>query len=54
MIAHHFAKETIRKSYHFANDVPSAFSYLDTYEPPKLENKWFGAVESGDGGAERE
>jgi uncharacterized protein (TIGR00730 family) len=54
MIAHHFAKEAMRQIYHFANDLPSAFSYLDTYEPPKMEDKWFRPGEIGEGGAERE
>ena len=54
MIEHHFAKEAMRQIYHFAPDVPSAFSYLDTYKPPQMEEKWFGAAEIGEGGAERE
>lgn len=40
MIEHHFAKEAMRQIYHFANDVPSAFSYLDAYEAPKMDEKW--------------
>lgn len=43
MITHRFAKESVRQAYHFANDVPSAFAYLDAYEAPKMEEKWFGA-----------
>jgi cytokinin riboside 5'-monophosphate phosphoribohydrolase len=54
MISHHFAKETARQIYYFANDVPSAFAYLDAYEAPKMEVKWFRAGEIVEGGAERE
>ena len=45
MITHRFAKEGMRQIYHFANDVPSAFAYLDTYEVPKVEEKWFGRTD---------
>ncbi len=39
MITNHFAKEAMRKIYHFAPDVPSAFQYLDQYEPPAIAEK---------------
>lgn len=54
MINHHFAKEGMREIYHFANDVPSAFAYLDSYEPPKVDAKWFGTAEIGEISTDRE
>lgn len=45
MIQKQCAKETSRLAYHFAPDVSSAFRYLDHYEPPVLESKWFSAAE---------
>jgi uncharacterized protein (TIGR00730 family) len=35
-----FAKPVYRRMYYFAPDVKSAFEYLDTYQPPSLEDKW--------------
>ena len=37
-----FAKPDQRQLYHFAPDIDSVFAYLDSYEPPQIENKWFG------------
>ena len=54
MITNHFAKEAMRKIYHFAPDVPSAFQYLDTYEPPVIDEKWFQAGEVGEISTDRE
>ena len=48
MITNHFAKEAMRNIYHFAADVPAAFQYLDTYEPPKIDDKWFQTGEMGE------
>jgi len=36
-----FAKATYRELYHVAPDAEEVFEYLDKYEPPKLESKWF-------------
>ncbi len=36
-----FAKPDQRQLYYVAPDVSSAFAYLDGYEPPQIENKWF-------------
>jgi uncharacterized protein (TIGR00730 family) len=41
MREHRFAKAYSNALYHFANSVPEAFTYLDSYEPPALEAKWF-------------
>jgi len=54
MIANHFAKEAMRQIYHFANDVPSAFQYLDSYTPPTVEDKWFQPGEIGEINTDRE
>lgn len=35
-----FAKPDQRQLYYFAPDVSSAFTYLDTYQPPHIESKW--------------
>jgi cytokinin riboside 5'-monophosphate phosphoribohydrolase len=40
MYEQRFAKPVYRMMYYFAPDVASAFTYLDYYEPPKLEDKW--------------
>jgi cytokinin riboside 5'-monophosphate phosphoribohydrolase len=40
--AQHFAKPDQRQLYYIAPDVGSAFTYLDGYQPPQLESKWFG------------
>ncbi len=40
VIQENFAKDAYRQLYYFAPDVPSAFAYLDNYEPPELEDKW--------------
>lgn len=54
MIQHHFAKEAMRKIYHFADDVPAAFQYLDEYEPPKMDDKWTLSAEMGEISTDRE
>jgi cytokinin riboside 5'-monophosphate phosphoribohydrolase len=54
MITNHFAKEAMRQIYHFANDVPSAFKYLDSYEPPKIDEKWTLSAEMGEISTDRE
>jgi uncharacterized protein (TIGR00730 family) len=54
MIEHHFAKEAMRQIYYFANDVPTAFSYLDNYEPPKMDEKWVRSGEIDDINTDRE
>ncbi len=54
MITNHFAKEAMRQIYHFAPDVPSAFQYLDHYEPPAIDEKWFQAGEVGEISTDRE
>lgn len=54
MITNHFAKEAIRQIYHFAKDVPSAFRYLDEYEPPKIDEKWTLSPEMGEISTDRE
>jgi cytokinin riboside 5'-monophosphate phosphoribohydrolase len=54
MISNHFAKEAMRQIYHFATDVPRAFHYLDSYEPPKLDDKWFRAEEISEINTDRE
>lgn len=36
-----FVKEDFRKLYVVINDVEDVFSYLDTYVPPKLPEKWY-------------
>lgn len=53
MISNHFAKEAMRQTYHFAGDVPAAFRYLDSYEAPKVEEKWTLSGEMGEGSVER-
>jgi hypothetical protein len=54
MITNHFAKEAMRQIYHFANDVPSAFRYLDQYEPPNIDEKWTLSAEMGEISTDRE
>jgi cytokinin riboside 5'-monophosphate phosphoribohydrolase len=39
--AEHFAKEQYRKLYYVAPNVTSALVYIETYQPPHLESKWF-------------
>lgn len=46
MYEHRFAKPIYRDMYYLAADVDGVFSYLDRYEPPKFENKWFNTGES--------
>jgi len=36
-----FAKPDSRLLYHLAPDPASVFPYLENYQPPKLQNKWF-------------
>jgi len=36
-----FAKATYRELYHVAPNAEEVFEYLNKYEPPKLESKWF-------------
>ena len=54
MISNHFAKEAMRQIYHFSPDVPSAFRYLDEYEPPKMDDKWTLTAEMGEISTDRE
>ena len=54
MITQHFAKEAMRQIYHFANDVPAAFKYLDEYGPPKMDDKWFRPNEISEINTDRE
>jgi uncharacterized protein (TIGR00730 family) len=54
MITQHFAKEAMRQIYHFANDVPAAFKYLDEYVPPKIDEKWFRTNEISEINTDRE
>jgi uncharacterized protein (TIGR00730 family) len=54
MITQHFAKEAMRQIYHFANDVPAAFKYLDDYVPPKIDEKWFRPAEISEISTDRE
>ncbi len=54
MITQHFAKEAMRQIYHFANDVPAAFKYLDEYVPPKMDEKWFRPEEIGEINTDRD
>jgi hypothetical protein len=39
--AERFAKEQYRRLYYVAPDVTSALGYIETYQPPTLESKWF-------------
>jgi len=39
--AERFAKPDSRLLYHIASEPAEVFSYLDIYQPPKLESKWF-------------
>jgi len=41
MRQHRFAKAYSDALYHFAGDVAGIFRYLDEYQPPKIEAKWF-------------
>lgn len=41
MYAEKISKPEFRALYHVADNVPGAFSYLKTYQPPVLPNKWF-------------
>jgi hypothetical protein len=45
MFEHRVAKAAYREFYHFAPDVSGVFAYLDAYEPPQFENKWFNTAE---------
>jgi hypothetical protein len=36
-----FAKPDSRLLYHIAENPASVFAYLETYQPPKLQSKWF-------------
>jgi uncharacterized protein (TIGR00730 family) len=38
---HRFAKSYADSLYHFSPTIADAFSYLDSYEAPRLELKWF-------------
>lgn len=40
MFAEHFTKEKYRDLYFIAQDVGEAMSYIETYEPVKMETKW--------------
>lgn len=35
-----FAKPDQRQLYHFTPDVNEVFAYLETYQPPAIEDKW--------------
>jgi cytokinin riboside 5'-monophosphate phosphoribohydrolase len=48
MITQNFAKEAMRKIYHFADDAPVAFKYIDEYEPPTMDEKWALSAEIGE------
>jgi len=45
MREHRFAKTYPDSLYYFATDLADAFNYLDHYEPPKIEAKWFRTAE---------
>ena len=45
MYEHRVAKAVYRNLYHFAPTVAEAFEYLDKYQPPQFENKWFKTAE---------
>ncbi|HYG99839.1 MAG TPA: TIGR00730 family Rossman fold protein [Terriglobales bacterium] len=45
MYERRFAKPVYREMYFFAPDLKSAFEYLDSYQPPVFENKWFRTAE---------
>ena len=45
MREHRFAKSYSDSMYHFAAAVPDAFAYLDSYQPPNVEAKWFQTAE---------
>jgi uncharacterized protein (TIGR00730 family) len=36
-----FAKPDYRQLYHIASDTQAIFSYIETYQPAQLEDKWF-------------
>jgi uncharacterized protein (TIGR00730 family) len=45
MRQHRFAKAYSNALYHFAPEVDEVFRYLDAYQPPKIESKWFRTTE---------
>lgn len=45
MLAHRFIKSYADSLYLFAPDVEAVFAYLDAYQPPQLEPKWFRTTE---------
>lgn len=45
MYERRFAKAIYRDMYYFAPDVKSTFEYLDSYQAPVFENKWFNTAE---------
>jgi hypothetical protein len=45
MFEHRVAKPVYRTLYHFSQTVQEAFEYLDAYQPPQFENKWFNTAE---------
>ena len=40
MCRHRFIRPEARDLYYLAADVPAVFSYLETYRPPKVVDKW--------------
>jgi uncharacterized protein (TIGR00730 family) len=45
MREHRFSKAYSDSLYFFAPDVPALFNYLDQYQPPRIEAKWFATTE---------
>lgn len=45
MREHRFTKADSTSLYHFAATVPDAFDYLDHYQAPKIDAKWFRTAE---------
>jgi hypothetical protein len=45
MREHRFAKPHSQELYHFAAEIAGVFRYLDEYQPPKIEAKWFRTAE---------
>jgi len=41
MRQHRFAKQSSSELYYFATDARDAFAYLDSYQPPAVEAKWY-------------
>lgn len=45
MLEHRFIKSYADSLYCFCPTVEAAFAYLDSYQPPQLEDKWFRTTE---------